>query len=298
MLSITPDFDGNSLIIQIYSMSDGKLTISLPRSLTDAKIGNTDDDFFVLINGEVSDFDETKTAYSRTLTIAFRDGTEEIEIIGTHVFGDTPLPTLEPTPEHESVLTDEEKFEHEPVLTYEEKFEHEQEHKPYLPPGPTTVVIPGGTGVTGCEETRSCYDPYRITVEKHSTITWINVDTAAHTVTSGTPTGGPDGTFDSSLFMAGATFSHKFEEAGTYDYFCMIHPWMVGEVVVKGTTVTSILTPPPSLDSDLTILFEENKKLREELGRQGEQIDELNEEVDLLKQIIQSIEGFFGSIFG
>ncbi len=58
------------------------------------------------------------------------------------------------------------------------------------------------------------------------------------------------------------------------------------------------ISNPPSQDSDLTILFEENKKLREELGRQGEQIDELNEEVDLLKQIIQSIEGFFGSIFG
>ena len=90
----------------------------------------------------------------------------------------------------------------------------------------------------------------------------------------------------------------------------MVHPWMVGEVIVEAAlTSESIYEPvpgeididisnPPSQDSDLTKLFEENKKLREELGRQGGQIDELNEEVDLLKQIVQSIQGFFGSIFG
>jgi len=48
---------------------------------------------------------------------------------------------------------------------------------------------------------------------------------------------------------------------------------------------------------DPSELIVENKNLREELERQGEQIDELNEEVDLLKQIIQSIQGIFGSVF-
>ncbi|MCH6571973.1 MAG: hypothetical protein IH780_05365, partial [Thaumarchaeota archaeon] len=49
----------------------------------------------------------------------------------------------------------------------------------------------------------------------------------------GTPSDGPDGTFDSSLFMAGTTFEHTFDEAGTYDYFCMVHPWMTGTVQVN-----------------------------------------------------------------
>ena len=63
-----------------------------------------------------------------------------------------------------------------------------------------------------------------------------NDDTAAHTVTSGTPEGGPDGFFDSSLFMAGATFSVKFDdyEPGDYPYFCMVHPWMTEVVTVLG----------------------------------------------------------------
>ena len=55
-------------------------------------------------------------------------------------------------------------------------------------------------------------------------------DTAAHTVTSGLVAEGGDGMFDSSLFAAGATFEYTFNEAGTFDYFCMVHPWMTGIV--------------------------------------------------------------------
>jgi len=86
VLSITPDFEGNSLIIEISTTGDGELTITLPRAVIDAVLESGDDDeFFVLVDAEESDFDETKTADSRTLTIAFPDGTEEIEIIGTVV---------------------------------------------------------------------------------------------------------------------------------------------------------------------------------------------------------------------
>ena len=85
ILSITPDVDANSLIIEISTTSDGQLTVTLPRALIDAKLNGADDDFFVLVDGEEVDFDETKTSSDRTLTIAFPDGAEEIEIIGTFV---------------------------------------------------------------------------------------------------------------------------------------------------------------------------------------------------------------------
>ena len=100
----------------------------------------------------------------------------------------------------------------------------------------TTVSLPEGTSVPGCEETDACYVPSSVSVGVGETVTWSNDDTAAHTVTSGTASGGPDGVFDSSLFAAGTTFSHTFEEEGTFDYFCMVHPWMVGAVTVgEGT---------------------------------------------------------------
>ena len=85
LISITPDVDANSLIIAIDATDDGQLTITLPRELIDAKIGDSDDDFFVLVDGEEVDFDETTTSTDRTLVISFPAGAEEIEIIGTHV---------------------------------------------------------------------------------------------------------------------------------------------------------------------------------------------------------------------
>jgi len=85
ILSITPDVDANSLIIGISTTGDGEVTITLPRGLIDAKIGGEDDDFFVLVDGEEVDFEETTTSTDRTLTIQFPAGAEEIEIIGTMV---------------------------------------------------------------------------------------------------------------------------------------------------------------------------------------------------------------------
>jgi len=95
------------------------------------------------------------------------------------------------------------------------------------------VSIPTGTAVPGCEETNECYLPQDVSINAGDTVIWSNTDTAAHTVTSGSPTDGPDGTFDSSLFMAGATFEATFDDSGSYDYFCMVHPWMQGNVQVS-----------------------------------------------------------------
>ncbi len=95
------------------------------------------------------------------------------------------------------------------------------------------VIIPTGTSVPGCEDTNECWLPAEISVGVGDTVIWSNTDTAAHTVTSGSPTDGPDGIFDSSLFIAGATFEVTFDDSGSYDYFCMVHPWMQGNVQVN-----------------------------------------------------------------
>jgi predicted secreted protein with PEFG-CTERM motif len=96
-----------------------------------------------------------------------------------------------------------------------------------------SVSTPQGTSVPGCEETDECFLPYEVTVDVGGEVTWSNDDTAAHTVTAGSAEDGPSGEFDSSLFMAGTTFSHTFESAGEFPYFCMVHPWMAGIVSVE-----------------------------------------------------------------
>jgi len=95
------------------------------------------------------------------------------------------------------------------------------------------VSIPQGTAVPGCEEDHLCYDPEHLIIFADVEVIWINDDAAAHTVTSGSPQKGPNGLFDSSLILTGDTFTHKFESTGAFDYFCMVHPWMVGIVSVE-----------------------------------------------------------------
>ena len=125
--------------------------------------------------------------------------------------------------------------EEEMVAEVEEEMVAEVEEEMEEPSGPQTVSVdmPSGTSVPGCEETNECFIPYEATINVGDTVEWTNSDTAAHTVTGGSPADGPSGVFDSSLVLGGAQYAFTFEEAGNYDYFCMVHPWMVGNVQVN-----------------------------------------------------------------
>jgi plastocyanin len=68
-------------------------------------------------------------------------------------------------------------------------------------------------------------------------VTWVNNDSMAHTATS------MDGIWDSDAIQPGASFSRVFDEAGTFDYFCEIHPSMQGTLIVDPATSPS---PSPS----------------------------------------------------
>ena len=79
------DVDFTSLVIEVDTINDGSITVTLPRDVIDATINGVDDDLFVIVDGEEVDFTESKTSTDRTLTIMFPEYTEEIEIIGTFV---------------------------------------------------------------------------------------------------------------------------------------------------------------------------------------------------------------------
>jgi plastocyanin len=113
--------------------------------------------------------------------------------------------------------------EEEPVAPVEESSE----------PKTVSVEIPTGSSSPGCETSNACFSPASLTINAGDTVKWANTDTAAHTVTSGSPASGPSGVFDSSLIMGAASFENTFDEAGSYDYFCMVHPWMVGNIQVN-----------------------------------------------------------------
>ncbi len=99
-----------------------------------------------------------------------------------------------------------------------------------------TIEAASGSGAPGCELTaEGCYIPNTATVDVGGVVIFSNTDTAAHTFTSGDPTM-PEtvqALFDSSLVMAGSTYEWSPTEAGDVPYFCMVHPWMKGLIIVQ-----------------------------------------------------------------
>jgi plastocyanin len=71
------------------------------------------------------------------------------------------------------------------------------------------------------------FGPQTITVPVGSTVTWINKDDIPHTTVS------TDGVFKSKVMDTDEKFSFTFTKAGTYSYFCSVHPKMTGKVVVQ-----------------------------------------------------------------
>src|SRR5918992_1571816 len=99
--------------------------------------------------------------------------------------------------------------------------------------GGTTLTILAGSSIQGSPD----YDPDELTVAAGSEVTVTNDDTLPHTVTSGTSPTDPNSAqaFDTSLINGGesATLSLAQVAAGSYDYYCMVHPYMTGKLTVQ-----------------------------------------------------------------
>jgi plastocyanin len=94
------------------------------------------------------------------------------------------------------------------------------------------IVMPTKVSRPGCDVEDICYIPSTIVVEKGKSVTWINEDSSFHSVTSGFY-GEPTGLFDSGYLDPYQFYTLSFDEFGTYDYFCTLHPWMKAQVIVE-----------------------------------------------------------------
>ena len=93
------------------------------------------------------------------------------------------------------------------------------------------IIMPTKASRPGCEEADKCYIPSVIAINFGNPVTWVNEDSAFHSVTSGFY-GEPSELFDSGYLDPFESFTFDFDEKGTYDYFCTLHPWMKGQVIV------------------------------------------------------------------
>jgi plastocyanin len=86
----------------------------------------------------------------------------------------------------------------------------------------------GGGGGGEVSEEGIAFNPAEVTVGVGDTVTWTNNDSVGHDVTADSFSSGDPGGM-----APGDTFEHTFEEAGTFDYVCTVHPGMEGSVVVE-----------------------------------------------------------------
>lgn len=104
----------------------------------------------------------------------------------------------------------------------------------YSPPStPPATTQPQVTGAPTVTIQSFAFSPATITVPRGTTVTWVNRDSASHTIVSDAQGSGVQGAlFTSSSLGNGTNYSFKFDNPGTYSYFCSIHPSMKGTVIV------------------------------------------------------------------
>jgi plastocyanin len=103
------------------------------------------------------------------------------------------------------------------------------EKKEIMPENVVSIVMLSSR--PGCEAT-GCYLPTTISVDSGKTITWINEDRGLHTVTTGYYDT-PDGMMESGQIEPEGEFSFTFDNSGEFHYYCRLHPWMEGTVIVN-----------------------------------------------------------------
>ena len=133
-----------------------------------------------------------------------------IGVVVSNINEDSPQP--EPKPESSSELVEE-------IFEVESSIEGD-------------VIMPTKVSRPGCEEEDRCYIPSEIVIEKGEQVTWVNEDSAFHSVTSGFYDA-PTDLFDSGYMDPFDSYTLTFDETGIYDYFCTLHPWMEGQVIVE-----------------------------------------------------------------
>ena len=236
--SITNNPDENSVTVMMDNRLDGQLTITMSK---DAITAFDDGSYFVTIDGEENhDF----VQIGQRLTIDFLAGSEEIMIFGISDNYVSEKAAAEKAAAEKAAAEKAaaEKAASEKAAAAEAAAEKAAaaeaaaaeaaaEKAAAAAPMSAEVVPVSGSASPGCEP--ECYDPSTVTISAGGTVTFVNSDTAPHTVTSGNATDGPDGVWDSSLIMIDMSYSVTLDNPGTYDYFCMVHPWMQGIVIVE-----------------------------------------------------------------
>ncbi len=139
-----------------------------------------------------------------------------------------------------------------------------------------TIEPVAGSGVSGCEDTADgCYSPSTVTVDVGGNIIFSNTDVKSHTFTSfvdlsdATTVGNE---FDTGLLQTGESLEWSPDTAGEIKYFCMIHPWMEGLIIVEAEeeTVEEVETMVEETVEEVETMVEETVEEVETMVEENE----------------------------
>jgi len=115
-----------------------------------------------------------------------------------------------------------------------------------------------GSSEPGCELSNLCFVPAIATANVGDKIIFLNGDDAPHTSTSGTAARGPNGIWDSGLQQPGVDFVFIATNPGTFDYFCMVHPWMSGQLEILSQdedSLTANVEEGTTVDDTVSMIY-------------------------------------------
>ena len=115
------------------------------------------------------------------------------------------------------------------------------------------------------EKPEGCWTILEVTINEGEEVKWINTDFDRHTVTNGVDGVDPNAgmLFTSGVLKTGDSFSYTFDTAGEYPYFCALHPWMTGLVIVQADELTT--TKVPEWVRNIFVWYGEKKISEDEL---------------------------------
>ncbi len=126
------------------------------------------------------------------------------------------------------------------------------------------VVIPRGAFSPQCVNADTCFVPSSLQIPVNGTVEWENKDNAPHTIVSGNGQSDSFGLFSSGVLNYNDEFYVDFSDLGqgTYPYYCSIHPWMKGEIIVGDAMISEPTPQPESEDKikDETTIIESDSK--------------------------------------
>ncbi len=164
---------------------------------------------------------------------------------------ETPAPKSEPTATAEPTATLEPTVTPQPTVAPSPTAAGAPDPTNTPAPTPTTASTPTPAGPSGpqVESDIASFTLENLTVEVGTTVTWTQRDGVPHTTTSGVPGEGNEGdVWDSPVLSLGQSFPNTFDQAGTFPYFCKIHPGFMRATitVVEGAQEEPTPTPAPT----------------------------------------------------